>query len=97
MKVSQLALVAFGVIALSACGSRTANQNAATNIRDAAENRADAIENMASNVVDAAQNRADSLQNQADQVRDSAENRADRVESAPTGRNPAGSADTNGM
>jgi hypothetical protein len=96
MKVSQLALVAFGVVALSACNSRNANQNAATNIRDAAENRADAMENRASNMVDAAQNQADALRNQADQVRDAAENRADRVESAPKGGG-AGTADTNGM
>lgn len=96
MKVSHLALLGFGLAALSACGTPTANQNAATNIREGAENRADAIENRASNMVDAAQNQADALRNQADQVRDAAENRADRVESAPSGGG-AGSADTNGM
>jgi hypothetical protein len=96
MKVSHLALTAFAVVALSACNSRNANQNAATNIRDAAENRADMIESRASNVVDAAQNQADALRNQADQVRDVAENRADRVEAAPSGGG-ARTADTNGM
>lgn len=96
MKVSHLAVAAFGLIALSACGSRTPADNAAANIRAGAENRADAIENRASNVVDAAQNRADQLQNQADQVRGAAENRADRIEAAPSGGG-AGGADTNGM
>ena len=85
MKVSHLAVAAVGLIALSACGSRTPAENAAANIRAGAENRADAIENQGSNMVDAAQNRADQLQNRADQVRDAAENRADRIESAPSG------------
>ncbi len=96
MRVSYLALAAVGLIALSACGSRTANQNAATNIRDAAENQADALQNQASNVLDAAQNRADALENRASNLVDAAENRADRVESAPSGGG-AGTADTNGM
>lgn len=96
MKVSHLALAATALIALSACGSRTANQNAAENIRDAAQNQADALQNQASNMVDAAQNRADALQNQAANIVDAAENRADRVESAPSGGG-AGTADTNGM
>ena len=95
MKVSHLALMGFAVVALAAC-NRSPNQNAADNVRAAAENRADAIENRASNVVDAAQNQADALRNQADQVRDAAENRADRVESAPSGGG-ARTADTNGM
>lgn len=96
MKVSYLALAATALIALSACGSRTANQNAAENIRAAAENRADALQNQASNVMDAAQNQANALQSQASNIMGAAENRADRVESAPSGGG-AGTADTNGM
>jgi peptidoglycan hydrolase CwlO-like protein len=96
MKVSYLALAATGLIALSACGSRTANENAAANIRDAAQNQADALQNQASNVLGAAENRADALQNQASNITSAAENRADRIESAPSGGG-AGGADTNGM
>lgn len=96
MKASHLALAAVGLIALSACDTRTANQNAATNIRDAAENRADALQNQASNIVSAADNRADALRDQASNIVDAAENRADQVESAPAGGG-ARTADTNGM
>lgn len=97
MKFSYLALAATGLIALSACGSRTPAENAAANARAAAENQAEALQNQASNILDAAQNRADALQNQASNIMDTAENRADRIESAPPGSNPAGTADTNGM
>jgi hypothetical protein len=96
MRVSQLALAAACVVALSACGSRNANQNAATNIRDAAENRADALQNQASNITSAADNRADALRDRASNIVDAADNRADRVESAPSGGG-SGTADTNGM
>ena len=95
MKFSQLALVAVGVVALAAC-NRTPTQNAADNVRDAAQNQADALQNQASNMVDAAQNRADALQNQASNITSAAENRADRIEAAPSGGG-AGTADTNGM
>lgn len=95
MKLSRLALVGLGVVALAAC-NRSPTQNAADNVRDAAQNQADALQNQASNMVDAAQNRADALENRASNIVDAAENRADRIESAPSGGG-AGTADTNGM
>lgn len=96
MKLSQLALVAAAVAALGAC-NRTPTQNAADNVRAAAENQADALQNRADNMVGAAENRADAMRDQASNITDAAENRADRMEAAPSGSNPAGTADTNGM
>lgn len=95
MKVFHLGVAAAGLIALTACGTRTPAENAASNVRAAAENQADMIENMASNAMSATENRVDRLENRADAVRDAAENRADSIESG-AGRAPAG-ANTTGM
>lgn len=93
MKLLHIGVAAAGLAALAACNNTPA-ENAASNARMEAENRADAIENMAANTMDAAENRVDALQNQADAARAAGENQADAIESRDTGPVPA---DTNGM
>jgi hypothetical protein len=85
MKRLATALAVTSLLALGACNKTPAENNAAS-VRDAAENKAEAIDNQADAARDAGENRADAIENRADSVRDAAENRADSMEANDSGR-----------
>jgi hypothetical protein len=84
MKRLATALAMTSLLALGACNKTPAENNAAA-VRDAAENKADAIDNTADAARDAGENQADATENRADAVRDAGENRADAIEANDTG------------
>jgi gas vesicle protein len=85
MKRLATALAVTGLLALGAC-NRTPAENNAANVRDTAENKAEAIDNQADAARDAGENRAEVIENTADAVRDAGENRADAIEANDSGR-----------
>jgi hypothetical protein len=80
MKRLATALAVTSLLALGACNRTPAENNAAA-VRDATENKAEAIENQADATRDAAENQADATENRAEAVRDAGENAADAIES----------------
>jgi hypothetical protein len=85
MKRLATALAVTSLLALGACNKTPAENNAAA-VRDAAENKAEAIDNQAEATRDAGENRAEAIENTADATRDAGENRADAIEANDTGR-----------
>ena len=71
-----------GLLMLAACGGNTPAENAAENIRDAAENQADYLDQQAYNATNEVVESG--FENQAEAVRDAGEARADAMENTAT-------------
>jgi uncharacterized membrane protein YqiK len=84
MKRLATALAVTSLLALGACNKTPAENNAAA-VRDAAENKAEAIDNQAEATRDAGENQAEAIDNRAEATRDAGENRADAIEANDTG------------